>query len=237
MAKCKILKTGETDINSTDIWRFCIHSDYPTQKIYASGQTTLTIPADSTSGVKTISHSLGYAPIVMAMFEIDGSRYVKVFGETKVDITAQAMQSFAVDTVADSIISKADYVTGSARKDSYVSINDIIQFQSSPGNSGVLPRPLQTNTNYYVKSIPNRQYFNISASLGGSKLNITDGGGTYGDIFKNITNPRIVSMPGTYKVKSTSTTISFEFNPAISTEKFGADKNINVYYIILYDQI
>jgi hypothetical protein len=80
MAKAKVLRTGETDIESTDIWRFCIHSDYPTQKIYEAGQTTLVIPSGAYGATKTISHSLGYAPAVNAMFQIYSGRYVKVVG-------------------------------------------------------------------------------------------------------------------------------------------------------------
>jgi hypothetical protein len=80
MAKLKILKEGETNIDSTDIWRFTMHSGYPSQKIYEAAQTTLTILSGNTGGTKTISHSLGYAPIVMAMFENYSGKYVKVNG-------------------------------------------------------------------------------------------------------------------------------------------------------------
>jgi len=83
MAKVKILKTSETDIDSTDIWRFAVHSDYPTQKIDFSGTTSITIPTGSDNGSTTINHSLGYAPVVYAMFEVYGSRYVKILGNIK----------------------------------------------------------------------------------------------------------------------------------------------------------
>lgn len=80
MAKLKILKEGETDINSSDIWRFSVHSDYPTQQIYTSDHTTITIPAGEVFGNTTVAHSLGYSPDVSAIFEVYGSRYKKVHG-------------------------------------------------------------------------------------------------------------------------------------------------------------
>jgi len=83
MAKLKILKEGETNIDSSDIWRFAVHSDYPTQKIALTGQTTITILNGNKSGSKTISHSLGFAPTVMASFENYSGRYVKVLGDKR----------------------------------------------------------------------------------------------------------------------------------------------------------
>ena len=84
MAKFKALRTGETNINSTDIWRFCIHSDYPTQKIYSAGQTTLTIPNGLDYGTVSVNHSLGYRPSVSAVFQVYGNRYVRVIGKKRV---------------------------------------------------------------------------------------------------------------------------------------------------------
>jgi hypothetical protein len=238
MAKLKILKQGETDITSNDIWRFSVHSDYPTQKIYASGQTTLTIPAGSNDGIKTINHGLGYAPIVMAMFETEVGRFVKVTGQVKfIPKTVQAMQFFAVSPPLDLIEARVSYESGDDLDTSYVSIGDVIQFQSSPGNMGVLPSPLQANTNYYVVSITDSTYFKVSTTPGGSPVDITDGGGAYGDIFKNITDPYLESLAGTYSVKVTDSDVSFEISPSINTPLVGIDVDIPIYYIILYDQI
>ena len=203
MAKLKILKTGEADIESTDIWRFCVHSDYPTQKVYSSGQTTLTIPAGNNSGTKTISHGLGYAPIVMAMFETMNGKFTKVFGESKVSKIIPVMQYLAVNPTYNTIIAWESYDIPGVRTTSYVSVNDKIRFISSPGNSGVLPSPLQANTDYYVNSIVTNQEFTISTTLGGGTLDITDGGGTYGDIFYNITNPRIEDIDLIYSIDKT----------------------------------
>lgn len=66
MAKVKMLKTGETDIDSTDIWRFCFHSDYPTLKIALSGSQTFTIAAGNNYGEHVVTHNLGYRPIYIA---------------------------------------------------------------------------------------------------------------------------------------------------------------------------
>jgi hypothetical protein len=81
MAKFKVLKSGETDINSTDIWRFVIHSDYKNQKISDIYQKTLTLPAGSNwypngSYVQgTIVHGLGYSPAYYAEVYFNGKSY------------------------------------------------------------------------------------------------------------------------------------------------------------------
>lgn len=236
MAKFKILKTGETDIESTDIWRFCVNSDYPTQKIYAAGEETLTIPAGDNQGIRTINHSLGYPPIVMAMFEISGGRFVKVFGGTKGRFTSQVIQFFTVNLTTDAIVGITDDSI-TLGKVTDVSVNDVIRFTSGPRNGGVLPSPLVANTNYYVKSIIDAVRFTISATQGGPTINITDSGGTYGDIFENITNPYNEELALIYGVKVTDSYISFYCDPTIDAPSFKNDTGITVYYIILYDQI
>jgi hypothetical protein len=65
MAKMRVLKSGETDINSTDIWRFVLHEGYPVYKIFQKGSLTVTSnTADSGGylGQATITHNLGYRP-------------------------------------------------------------------------------------------------------------------------------------------------------------------------------
>lgn len=91
MAKAKILKTGETDINSTDIWRFVVHSDYPTGKIYAYGSTTGTIAKNdqginSNIGYITIAHNLGYVPFCKVSIErtstsFSGTQVFRISGD------------------------------------------------------------------------------------------------------------------------------------------------------------
>lgn len=66
MAKLKILKTGETDIESTDIWRFIFHSDYSTFKIATSGSQLFTISSGSDESHYDVVHNLGYEPIYFA---------------------------------------------------------------------------------------------------------------------------------------------------------------------------
>lgn len=66
MAKLKVLREGETNINSTDIWRFSLHSDYPTFKVLSSGQltlSTLTAVDDWYYAQTAVAHNLGYKPI------------------------------------------------------------------------------------------------------------------------------------------------------------------------------
>ena len=62
----KILHTGETDIDSTDISKFTFHSGYPTLKIATAGSTTLTIPAGDAFGEVTVNHNLGYIPVYLS---------------------------------------------------------------------------------------------------------------------------------------------------------------------------
>lgn len=62
MAKFRILRSNETDIESTDIWRFVAHEGYPTQKVAAQGQATVTIASGDTVGFVDIPHGLGYQP-------------------------------------------------------------------------------------------------------------------------------------------------------------------------------
>jgi hypothetical protein len=242
MAKFKILKTGETNINSTDIWRFCVHSDYPTQKIYASGQTTLTVSAGSTTGSATVNHSLGYAPIAMAMFQKSNGRFVKVLGETKSSLSVEVQQFFLVDIAANYIVSYTNLSNPiGSLVNCTVNVNDIVNFDSTTA----LPSPLQKNTNYYVKSIHSATYpgpetvnvFDVSATLGGPVIDITDSGGANYLYFKNITIPYIVDNGGIYKVLPTTTGITFQFNPTISTLPLVSNKNITIYYIILYEEI
>ena len=98
MAKLKILRTGETNINSTDIWRFSVHSDYPTGKIALSGTTTGTInsgdwtigtpgiPVDEPPGYVAIAHNLGYVPSCTVSVErtstdFSGTRVFRIKGD------------------------------------------------------------------------------------------------------------------------------------------------------------
>jgi len=75
MVKFKVLKTGETDINSTDIWRFSIHSDHPNVKIKLSGSSNFTMLAGQWDSYYTIPHNLGYIPIVYGWLERSGKIY------------------------------------------------------------------------------------------------------------------------------------------------------------------
>lgn len=80
MAKYKALRAGQTDIDSTDIWRFALHSDYPSQKIYEADEVTLTVESGEVGGSVNVNHSLNYVPVVYAMFSLGGGRYKRVNG-------------------------------------------------------------------------------------------------------------------------------------------------------------
>lgn len=66
MAKFKILKDGETDIDSADIWRFAFHSDYPTWKISSAGSASISMTPGDYYAEYVVSHNLGYKPIYIA---------------------------------------------------------------------------------------------------------------------------------------------------------------------------
>ena len=103
MSHFKALRTGYTDIDSTDIWKFSIHSDYPTQKIFSASSTSATILAGNqgiegqTVGnppvAKTIAHNLGYVPrckvsVVRTSINWSGSRLFRISGsQTQFDET------------------------------------------------------------------------------------------------------------------------------------------------------
>jgi hypothetical protein len=72
MAKFKVLKPGETNINSTEIWRYTLHSDHPNMKIGFSGSADLTMISGDFIAQYTIFHNLGYIPIAFGWVERSG---------------------------------------------------------------------------------------------------------------------------------------------------------------------
>jgi len=89
MAKFKILKTGETDIDSNDIWRFALHSDYPVYKIISQGTETLSTNTAGGAlgyyGQSVINHGLGYKP--QSFVFADFSSYPSYPGSTQIKVT------------------------------------------------------------------------------------------------------------------------------------------------------
>ena len=89
MAKLKMLKTGETDINSADIWRFAFHSDYQAYKIITSGVTTVTSNKVGGNlgyyGQVTIPHNLGYKP--QSFIYADFSPFPPYPGDLQIKVT------------------------------------------------------------------------------------------------------------------------------------------------------
>jgi hypothetical protein len=75
MPVLKVLKSGETNINSTDIWRFAMHSNYPTFKTQNSG--TFYLSATDGGGIGYIKegsvyHGLGYKPQTFITADFSG---------------------------------------------------------------------------------------------------------------------------------------------------------------------
>ena len=75
MAKLKILNEGETDINSTEIWRYSIHSDYPNVKIIYQGSQSFVMSTGQWDSSNTFTHNLWYIPIVYGWLERSGKTW------------------------------------------------------------------------------------------------------------------------------------------------------------------
>lgn len=110
MAKARILRTGETDITSTDIWRYVLHENYPTQKIAIQGSQTVSLPSGSEfPAIITISHDLGYQPICRVAGTLPSTRVIRVsggitFSDEDMDEFALGYMSYGTDS-EDLIIS------------------------------------------------------------------------------------------------------------------------------------
>ena len=101
MAKVKILKTGETDIESTDIWRFAMHSDYKNQKVTNIYQSTFTLPAgsnwlyDGSYVDAVLVHNIGRILAYYAEVYFNGKSY-PVIGDASPQIVVVSSDEFPV---------------------------------------------------------------------------------------------------------------------------------------------
>jgi len=96
----KVLKSGETDIDSSDIWRFAMHSDYKNQKINSFLHTQLTLPAGSSwlnsDYVEvTIVNPTGNVSAFFATVEFGGYSY-EVVGTANPQINLVSTDEFPV---------------------------------------------------------------------------------------------------------------------------------------------
>lgn len=236
MAKFKALKIGFTDINSTDISDFSIHSDYKCQKIASVNSTTVTLPAGSNSingdsASTTIAHNLGYIPIFFAFIQYNGKGYEAV-GNANPQIPVQQMQLYSSD-ITNNYISATSSKTSYVSTASHVSVGDTIRFSLNPGDTSLVA-PLQENTNYYVVNIVDSSNFQISTSLGGPVLDLTAHGvGPYSDIFTNITHPYFGAEGVGFNINADTTNLNVTVFPTglgyiANDETFG----INSFFIL-----
>lgn len=110
MALFRLLKSGETDIESTDIWRFSLHTRYPTYKIIDQGTVTLT--ANTVGGdlgyyaEEVISHNLTFKP--QSFVFADFSAYPPYLGGTQIKVTdVTGWYQFYYD---DSVMTVVQYI-------------------------------------------------------------------------------------------------------------------------------
>ena len=78
--KARILKSGETNINSNDIWRFVLHEGYPTQKVSLSGKQTVSFSIGEEYKQVIITHNLGYVPKVKVSSEVSSGKVMRFSG-------------------------------------------------------------------------------------------------------------------------------------------------------------
>lgn len=241
MAKCKILKSGETDIESTDIWRFAIHSDYISQKIALVGSKTLVLPAyslgtdgDSVSG--TIAHNLGYTPLFFAFVQYNGKGY-EATGNANPQIPLQTARFFAVSTSLDYLNTYGSEISGSSSAiASNLQIGDEVRVKAGPTNGGVLPAPLQPNTSYYVVTLVDTTKFEISASPGGGKIDIVDSGGTDRDFYENVTSPVFGSSGAGFDISADNTNLNITLF-ATGLEKTAKDETFTIQAFFIQEEI
>lgn len=240
MAKIKILKNGFTDINSADISNFALHSDYKCQKIALADSKFVILPAESgfingDSASAVLPHNLGYIPMFFAFVEYGGKGYEAV-GNANPQIPVQQMQFFAVDAANNYIAADAHVDSGYIAATSHVTIGDVIQFKSSPGNAGVLPAPLQPNTNYYVKSIVDSSKFTISTTPGGAILDLTNSGGSWADIMRNITHPYFGDTGVGFNIDADATNLNITVFPT-GLDFTALDETFTIRVFFIADEI
>jgi len=209
MAKLKVLKDGETDINSTDISKFAMHSDYKCQKVASQSSADIVMPEGSVTGdvaTGVIYHNLGYIPPFFVFVEHNNKGYEAV-GNANPLISVQSMQFFWYSPKNDTIGAVVSRSSGT-NISSNVSVNDIVRLYNG---DGTMPSPLSEGVNYYVKSIVDSSRFTISTTIGGSTIDILSDGTSVGsDIFENITNPRFGDLRVGFNISADSTKLNIQ---------------------------
>jgi len=109
MPVLKILQSGETNINSTDIFRFAFHSGYPTFKIGSVGSANFTITTGNDSAETTVTHNLGYEPIYFASV-LKGTKSYQVPAWTSTDIEVPIQEGGNGAVAFYSIIDNANQI-------------------------------------------------------------------------------------------------------------------------------
>lgn len=118
--KARILRSGETDINSTDIWRFVLHELYPTQKVARQGSFTFSLPIGTETVSQVITHNLGYLPQCrVAVVGWDGYLVRVSGGKEFYDATMNNSGFFSYGTDSTELIISAGYYTASTASRSF----------------------------------------------------------------------------------------------------------------------
>lgn len=79
----KITRQGK-DVSSTDLRDFVLHSGYKNLKAQTLATTTITMGSGNFSVEQSISHNLGYAPMYLAMVELEPNKWYNVGSQIEI---------------------------------------------------------------------------------------------------------------------------------------------------------
>lgn len=176
MAKARILKSGETNINSNEIWRFAMHSDYKCQKLGSSGSTNLVMPALSGYASGSIYHNFGYIPPFFCFVEHSGKGY-EVIGNANPVIRLKSANFFSYFSSGDYITNRDSVVGGVGGVINHnLTGGDSVRFKKNPSNSA-LPGGVNEGQTYYYHSNFSSSSFYMSTTPGGGILDFSTGSG------------------------------------------------------------
>lgn len=97
----KITRDG-ADVTSTDDRDYVLSSKYKTLKSKARATTVLTRLANQYTATKVIAHGLGYAPIILAMAEMNPGKWYSITGFGYAIIDADPGSAYQIGTKTDS---------------------------------------------------------------------------------------------------------------------------------------
>lgn len=102
MSQVFVISRPGVDVSSTDPRDFVLHSDYPTFKAKQRATTTITLLAGNFSVTKLIGHGLAYAPLCMAMAEMNPGKWYNINSMTNIGIDSDPGFAYNMIVATDS---------------------------------------------------------------------------------------------------------------------------------------